>query len=160
MSHGLTILVSEAETFGPVSAGLRFLFRNQKIICWPNETRGPWTFLFRLKTIVGTTIENITHVLHPTMRHVHRMTQRLNWPLHGQTYPIFVLLISPRPTLSVRFTLRPIIFGWNIILRNMHWMTPKWPSVLQGICVSVAELHSPLRFALRPTVFKIQAILR
>ena len=57
------------------------------------------------------------------------------------------------------------VFELQAILRQVHWMTQKWPSILQGqrkrICSIVTrESEISIRFALRPAVFEFQTILR
>ncbi len=49
---------------------------------------------------------------------------------------------------SLRFTLRPDVFEKQAILRQTHWMTPKWPWTLQGhrYPIYVLLLPSSLKF--------------
>ncbi len=67
--------------------------------------------------------------------------------------------------ITLRFTLRPIIFKIQAILRQMHQMTPNWLWPIQVkwsyICTkTVPESQISLSFTLRPSVFKLHTIFR
>ncbi len=45
----------------------------------------------------------------------------------------YILLVSLSPKISLRSSLRPAVFQLQAILRQVHWMTPKWPWTLQHL---------------------------
>ena len=95
------------------------------------------------------------------------MTPKWHWTLQVQNVPhilVFITIVQ-ESQISIRFTLRPAFFDIQAILRQVHWMTPKWPWTVQDQryprnVTSVQESQISIRFALRPALFEIQAILR
>ena len=70
-------------------------------------------------------------------------------------WPIYVLLVSQSLEISLHFSLRNTVFEIQAILRQVHWMTSKWPKNLQGQVYPIYVLlvsKSPkfISFALRP----------
>ncbi len=65
--------------------------------------------------------------------------------------------------ISLRFTLPPAVFDLLAILRQVHWMPPKWPWALQGQrypIYAVSESQISVRFVVQRTIFALQVILR
>ncbi len=79
-------------------------------------------------------------------------------PLQGQMYPICVTSVF-ESQLSFLFTLLPAVFELHAILRQMHWMPPKFHWTLQGnrypihMYVLVPESQISPHFPQRPTIF-------
>ncbi len=70
-------------------------------------------------------------------RQVHQITSNWPWSLQGHMYPIYPKVICTPYTCyyyqcSLRFALQPAIFELQAILKQVHWMTSKWPWTLQG----------------------------
>ncbi len=71
----------------------------------------------------------------------------------------------PEFQMSDHFTLRPVVFELQVILREVHWMAQSnfepYKVKCNHICVtSIRNFQISLRFALRPAVFEIEAILK
>ncbi len=80
-------------------------------------------------------------------------------------YPIYVLLISTSPQISLRFAIWPVGFELQAILRQVHQMPPKWPWTPQGqmyqICAtSVPNSQISVRSTLRSAVFEIRPVMK
>ncbi len=69
-----------------------------------------------------------------------------------------------RSHISLCFTLQPAVFEIQAILRQVHWMTPKWPWTTRSnypeYVTAVLWSQISVRFVLRPAVFEIPPILR
>ena len=103
--------------------------------------------------------------LQAILRRVHQMIPKWPWTIQGQMYPIYVLLVSPIPKFQsislysptrsnvlnicitsiprfqilLNFALWPADVDIQAILRQVHWITPKWPWTLHGTRYKVAE---------------------
>ncbi len=53
-------------------------------------------------------------------------------PTRAIDVPIYVFTSVPDSQISVRFALRPGVFGLQAFWRKVHQITPKWPCTLQG----------------------------
>ena len=95
-------------------------------------TRGPWHLTLYLTTTVGMAVGSLhewsTIPILKLMKLMDWMTPKdttastgSNTPLH-QRCPTCILLV-PRVQISLRFTLRPVVFELQTILRQVHWNT-------------------------------------
>ena len=57
--------------------------------------------------------------------------QKWPWTLKGQSYPIYISTITPEFQMSLRLSVRTPVLELQVILRQVHHMTSKWPSTLK-----------------------------
>ncbi len=87
-------------------------------------------------------------------------------PKRSKVPPYIQVTATPELQILLRCALKPAVFELQAILRQVHRMTPKWPSTLKGPRYSIyvlplpQTLKFPIRFTLRPAVFELLAVLR
>ncbi len=81
----------------------------------------------------------------------------------GSNVPHIHVTAMLKTQISVCFDLRWAVSELQVIMRQVHWLTPKWHWALKGHPMYMWQLlqsQISFRFALRTAPFELQAILR